>query len=164
MTLHPSPDLLGAKAAQRRLVQACGGGEGAAASLTAATGRHVRQQRMSECGNVAHDAELRVSEVIALERVAHRDAGWPHVTRTLALAQGFALVALPDAPAGAADWLGGAGVLARHAGDLTHEITTALAADGRVDASEWTSIRPKVLAAAENLMALLALGDGEAAA
>lgn len=159
-----TPVGLGAKAAQRALVHGCGGGEGAAATLTAATGVAVRQQRMSECGHVGHpQASLRVDEVAVLEAVAHRDAAWPPVTRFLAGQQGFVLVRLPDAPAGAADWLGGMGVLAGHAGTVTADIAAALASGGVVDAQEWAAIRPKVLEAAEHLMALLALGDGGAA-
>jgi hypothetical protein len=78
-----------AKAATHRLVRACGGGEGAAATVAAALGHACRQQRMSACGSQASPDFLRIDEVVALEAVAG-----PIVTRMLAARAGFVLMPL----------------------------------------------------------------------
>lgn len=118
------------KAAERHLVAACGGGEGAAATIRAETGVSVRQQRMSDCGNPETPDHLRINEVFYLEAVAERDAAWPPVTRLIAEHHGFLLIPRPQAPAGSRDWIGGMGALAKEAGDVTQSIATALA-DGQ---------------------------------
>jgi hypothetical protein len=94
------------KQSVKALIHASGGGEGAAATIAAATGKRVRQQRMSDVGNVnCPDDHIRLQEVIALEAVASQDGAWPHVTRLLAAQQGFGLMPLAAADAAPADYL-----------------------------------------------------------
>lgn len=90
-----SREALELKKAAKGLIRAVGGTDGAAASLTNEQ-RNVRQQRMSDCTVPNTPDFLRVDEVGELEDLSHGQPGWPHVTRTLAKRQGFALLPLPE--------------------------------------------------------------------
>lgn len=132
------------KAASRALVVGCGGGEGAAATVAAATGQGVRQQRMSDCGNANAPDFLRLNEVALLEEVAERDAAWPPITRALAGHHGFALVMLPEGDASAADYLKFIGEIMREGGTVATTITYALSDDGAVSRAEAMAALPDV--------------------
>jgi hypothetical protein len=81
----------------------CGGDDGAAETLRT-FGRRVRQQGVSEFGNMRCDAWPRLDDVARLEDVANRTMNWPHVTRALAARQGFDLVERVRAFPSDADW------------------------------------------------------------
>lgn len=124
------------KAATRRLMKACGGQEGAAATIDEAKGVRPRQQRLSDCGNERHADYLRLDEVGHLEDVAERDRSWPHVTRALASRHGFILTPIPKQCPTSRDWLKEQAELSQDVVDVTGRIAKALSDDGAVTASE----------------------------
>jgi hypothetical protein len=136
-----------AKAATHRLVRACGGGEGAAATVAAALGRACRQQRMSECGSQASPDFLRIDEVAALEAVAG-----PIVTRMLAARAGFVLtpLAADPCPGSMAECVAAA---ARESGEaIAAALDTSSAASRAVAAQEiaeaietWTRVHAALI-------------------
>lgn len=116
---HEKPELA-LKDASRRLIGACGGGDGAGETL----GR--RQQHMSDCGNRFTDRFLRVDEAARLEDVSAGHPGWPHVTRAMAKRQGFVLAPID---AGATDpdgLLMSLSELTAELGDVAQALTGAL--------------------------------------
>lgn len=123
------------KTATRALISGCGGGEGAAATISAATGRHVRQQRMSDCGSMHAPDMLRIDEVAALEEVAPRDAQWPPVTRALATEHGFLLVPLRQSAASGRELHGLLSALFRESGEAGARISESIA-DGSMTQAE----------------------------
>jgi len=132
------------KIASRALVKACGGGEGAAATLAAATGISVRQQRMSDCGNINEAPWLKIDEVGHLEDVAARDGNWPQVTRALAIRHGFLLVPLPGGDEPANEYLKIIAKLMKEGGEVSSALTNALADDEDVSAEEAAKVLPEV--------------------
>lgn len=148
---------LAMKAATRALVSGCGGGEGAAATIEAATGRHARQQRMSACGSANVPDFLRIDEVDVLEDAARRDAQWPHVTRALAARRGFRLVPVRMAASGGREVHVLLSNLYRESGEAGAQIAEAIA-DGQITAAEaeacLAEVRQMEQAAAEMRAAL----------
>lgn len=149
------------KMAQRNLIRMVGGQDAAGETIGAVTGHAVNQRRISEVLKDDIARSLRVHEVLILEAAAKQDqsgrqGGFPPVTRMLAATLGYALVKIPEAPAGASDWLGGMGALARQAGDLTGEIAKALA-DDVIDEREREVLCVKIREAQESLAALAVL-------
>ena len=119
----------GLKRATAALVRAVGGGEAAAGFC------RYRQQKLSDCGNVNQPAEFMAADVILdLEAVTHGTPGHPVVTRYLARAAGFELVALPDSASGG-DWLQLVSDLSKEAGDCVSKIALSLS-DGFVSRDE----------------------------
>lgn len=123
------------KAASRALVSACGGGEGAAATIEAATGKHARQQRMSACSSANAPDFFRIDEVDVLEEAAARDAQWPAVTRALAARRGFRLVPVRDGAGDGREIHGLLSALYRESGEAGALIAEAIA-DGHLDRAE----------------------------
>lgn len=147
------------KAATKRLMQACGGQEGAAATIGEAKGVNVRQQRLSDCGNDKKPDFLRVDEVAILEDSAERDGAWPHVTRVLAARCGFILVPRPVVIASKADWLQGSAGVSKEASDVQTAIADAFADDGEVDGDEADRIISECDAGIERLLQLRMLAE-----
>lgn len=123
------------KAATRALVSSCGGGEGAAATIEAATGRHARQQRMSACGSANAPDFLRIDEVDVLEDAARRDGQWPAVTRAMAARRGFRLVPVRAAMSSGREIHALLSALYRESGEAGAMIAEAIA-DGHVAEDE----------------------------
>lgn len=123
----------GLKNATRALVAAVGGGDAASGFC------RYRQQQLSEVGSVNQPTKFMAADVILdLEAVTHGTPGHPVVTRYLARAAGFALVALPEvAPDVSArgDWLQLVSDLSKEAGDCVSKIALALT-DGFVSPAE----------------------------
>ena len=132
------------KVASRALVKGCGGGEGAAATLAAASGVSVRQQRMSDCGNLNEPCWLKIDEVGHLEDVAERDSSWPPVTRALAVRHGFLLVQAPRAEASTGDYLRVIAELMKEGGDVSSALMNAIADDDDISAEEAASVLPEI--------------------
>ena len=147
------------KAATRRLVKACAGGEGAAATIEAASGARVRQQRISDCGNENQPDFLRLNEVGYLEDKAERDSAWPHVTRALATRQGYLLIARPPVVASKSDWLKASAAASKEASDVQTAIADSLADDGEISTAEADRIISECDAGIERLLQLRALAE-----
>lgn len=147
------------KSATRRLMKACGGQEGAAASIAEAKGVRPRQQRLSDCGNDRHPDYLRIDEVRYLEEVAERDRSWPHITRALATRHGFLLVAIPSGPSSAADWLKEQAALSQEVVDVTTHIANGLADDGTINGLEGTALLSEIDDAMAKLATLRAMAE-----
>ncbi len=107
------------KIATRDLVRAGGGGE-ASALMT-----RVVQQKLSDYGNVNHLSFMPVDVVVDLESVTVGLPGHPHVTRALALAQGFGLVPLPAGRTPGTVWLDHIRCVAKEAGDVVARLAGA---------------------------------------
>lgn len=150
------------KSASRALVIGCGGGEGAAATIEAGTGRSARQQRMSACGSINTPDFFRVDEIDVLEDAAHRDAQWPPVTRALALRRGFRLVPVREATSDGREIHGLLSQLYRESGEAGALIAEAIA-DGQMTAAERDACLIEVAqmeqAAADMRAALKSLGS-----
>lgn len=117
------------KRATRSLVGAVGGGDAASSCC------RYRQQKLSAVGNANLPGEFMAIDVVAdLEELTRGSPGWPQVTRALARAAGFELVALPDAVADA-DWLQHIAAISKEAGDCISKIALA-AADGSVSPAD----------------------------
>lgn len=129
------------KVATRALVGLCGGGDGAAATLG------VRQQRMSDCGNINTADFLRLDEIAALEDVA---GDWP-VTRALAKRAGCVLLKLPDLPLTAENMVEATTQIIRETADVMTEMSS-LFADGRVTLAESSRFSAQVDEAVHALM------------
>jgi hypothetical protein len=147
------------KAATRRLMKACGGQEGAAATIYEAKGVRPRQQRLSDCGNERHPDYLRLDEVGHLEDVAERDRSWPHITRALASRQGFLLTAIPTGCPTSRDWLREQAALSQDVVDVTGRIATALSDDGAVTAEETGDLITEIDEAMAKLATLRAMAQ-----
>ena len=132
------------KIASRALVKGCGGGEGAAATLAAASGVAVRQQRMSDCGNLHESAWLKIDEVGHLEDVAERDSSWPPVTRALAVRHGFLLIAAPKGEATSGAYLKMIASLMKEGGEVSSALMLALADDDDVSCEEAAKVLPEI--------------------
>lgn len=132
------------KAASRALVKGCGGGEGAAATLAAASGVSVRQQRMSDCGNINEPAWLKLDEIGHLEDVAERDSSWPSVTRALAVRHGFLLVEAPRGDTTSGAYLKMIAGLTKEGGEVASAVMMALADDDDVSSDEAARVLPEV--------------------
>lgn len=147
------------KSATRRLMKACGGQEGAAASIAEAKGIRPRQQRLSECGNDSHPDYLRVDEVGHLEDVAERDRSWPHITRALATRHGFLLIAIPTGPSSSSDWLKEQAALSQEVVDVTTHIANGLADDGKINGLEGAALISEIDDAMAKLSTLRAMAE-----
>lgn len=149
--IHP-PELQALKESTRALVRAFGGQE-AAEELT---GRS--QSRFSDYGNRNTPDFMPVDLVLALEACTLGAAGHPQVTRLLARNAGFALVRLPQAPAGDTDWHQAIAAVSRETSESIERVCTALS-DGKVTAAEVRNlrIREEIAEAHERLAALDAL-------
>lgn len=147
------------KAATRRLMKACGGQEGAAATISEAKGIRPRQQRLSDCGNERHADYLRLDEVGHLEDVAERDRSWPHITRALANRHGFMLIASPRGCPTSGDWLKEQAALSQEVVDVTTRIATGLADDGEIKGSECTDLISEIDDAMAKLATLRAMAE-----
>lgn len=150
-----SSEKQGLKLAARDLVRSVGGQEAAAGFC------RVSQQRLSEYGSVNADLFMPADVVMDLEAVTRGEPGAPHVTRYLARAAGFGLVALPELGTVSANWHDHIGGLAEEAGDITRKICVALADDGKVTGREvkahgLMADAEQLLAIAVNLRAALA--------
>ncbi|NMN56886.1 hypothetical protein FHT36_000764 [Xanthobacter sp. SG618] len=158
---HREADYLALKGATRRLVEACGGLESAAAVTR--TGFQV----LSKYGRPAEPVFAPVDVVADLEA----DAGVPLVTRALAALCNHVLVPLPRPEAGSGRWYRHISEVAQDAGAVVSRLGEALADDGEVSRAEVRALdlRDHVRRAIKELAALdLALerlekGDGDAA-
>ena len=135
------------KMAQRNLIRMVGGQDAAGETIGAVTGHAVNQRRISEVLKDDIARSLRVHEVLILEAAAKQDqsgrqGGFPPVTRMLAATLGYALVKIPEATAGASDWLGGMGALARQAGQT---VCLAATKDPKASASTAHSMHLAIL-------------------
>ena len=110
----------------RALHRAVGGLEEAARITGKSKSQHGRMQ--------SQDAPdfITAADVLKLEAVGSRDAGWPAVTRLLAERAGGVFVPLPDVEADADDLAAGVMTLAKEFGDLAGAIQQGLA-DGVAD-------------------------------
>lgn len=126
---HPAV-LLGLKAAFRRMIEAIGGVDQAAA-LT-----RVGKSSIGYYGAPHCDQFAPVDVVLALEEVSPIG---PAVTAYLARRAGHVLIALPEARANAGDYLRAIGRFMRGSGALSVGMVTALD-DRRVDARESAAL------------------------
>jgi hypothetical protein len=142
---------LAIKAATRELIAATGGTDGAGATCGA------RQQRMSDCQNRNTTEFLRIDEVGKLEDVAPDEGRWPHVTRSLALRQGFVLVRVRQEVPSTGDWHHAMAGLSKHASDVIQRICEALPQGASADDVRRLNIRNEIAEAQEQLALLDAL-------
>lgn len=70
--------------------------------------------------------------VPALEEMAAGQDGWPHITRTLALMQGFELFRLPKVDVAVGDWLTKVAAISTESAEITTKICAGLADDQKV--------------------------------
>lgn len=123
---HREADYLALKGATRRLVDACGGVESAAAVTR--TGFQV----LSKYGHPMQPVFAPVDVVADLEA----DAGMPLVTRALAALAGHVLVPLPSAEPGQGRWYRHIAEIAKDVGGVVERLGDALADDGEVSRAE----------------------------
>jgi alkylation response protein AidB-like acyl-CoA dehydrogenase len=147
-----SPDKQALKAASKRLVRAVGGVEAAA---------QYSRPMLSQLSAYGHPnaPEFMPVDVIAdLEAVTHQTPDHPVVTRMLARKAGFALVKIPVAPTGAADWHREIGAISKEVSEVISPVCELLG-DGRITAEEIRSrgLREQIAEAQERLAALDAL-------
>lgn len=147
------------KAATRRLMKACGGQEGAAATISEAKGIRPRQQRLSDCGNDRHADYLRLDEVGHLEDVAERDRSWPHITRALASRHGFMLIASPTGCPSSGGWLKEQAALSKEVVDVTTLIATVLADDGEIKGAQCSDLISEIDDALAKLATLRVMAE-----
>ncbi|UJX46624.1 phage regulatory CII family protein [Xanthobacter sp. YC-JY1] len=158
---HREADYLALKGATRRLVEACGGVESAAAAT------RTGFQALSKYGRPQEPFFAPIDVVADLEA----DAGVPLVTRALAALCGHVLVPLPRPETGTGRWYRHISEVAQDAGAVVARLGAALADDGEVSRAEARALalREHVRHAIKELAALdLALerlekGDGDAA-
>lgn len=143
---HREADYLALKGATRRLVEACGGVESAAAVTR--TGFQV----LSKYGRPQEPVFAPVDVVADLEA----DAGDPFVTRALAQLAGHVLVPLPRAEAGQGRWYRHISEIAMDAGAVVQRLGEAIADDGEVTKAECRTLalRERVREAIAELAAL----------
>lgn len=121
----------------RKLVRAVGGVE-AASEVTGKCIAHI-----SRCTSPNNKASISLRDVAELEAVTHGTLGHPIVTRHLAARNGYALVALPTAPATGTDLLALLSLQAREFGELSSGAMAALA-DQKVDGAENSALRKQI--------------------
>lgn len=135
MTEHARPlraaDYLTLKAAFRRLVDACGGCESAAAVTRASF------QTLSKYGRPQEPVYAPVDVIADLEA----DAGDPLVSRVLAGLTGHVLVRLPEGVDGAGRWHGHIADVAQGMGEVVRRLGDALADDGEISPREVRDMR-----------------------
>ena len=155
-----TPEQISLKRATGEMIKGCGGLEAAAAFCR--VGKTVLGDNASTSRS---DSFVAIDVVQDLEPLARARDGWPHVTRALAAAMGFALVQLPDAIPQGRDLLLWLAKLSKEHGDVAHSVCAALA-DHRVEGSEATAIRRQLreqIEVAVQLDAVLAAIEAEGA-
>lgn len=131
-----TPDRIALKVATAAMIKGVGGFEAAAGYCRIGK---TQLQVQADHRNPANASQFVAVDVIAdLEPLARERDGWPHVTRALATALGFALVELPTAAPGPddGDWHDRIGALADHGASITRGLCKALKGDRRVTPRE----------------------------
>lgn len=157
-----TPEKLALKRATQETIRGVGGLEAAAGFC------RVGKSVLSDAQSVNRaDCFAAIDVVADLEPLARGREGWPHITRALAAAQGFALVKLPEALPAKRELLNLVARQSSEASRITQAICEALADDDRVDAREARGVRPlvheaqEILAALDAALAAIEGGDGE---
>lgn len=130
-----TPDKQALKEASKQLVRAAGGVEAAALYV------RPNKSTLSDYGRPENDIFMPVDVIAGLEAITHGTAGWPIVTRLLAMTAGCALVELPAPGNAEADWIDQLGQLSKETSDVAQGICKALHGDHRVTASEVRQLR-----------------------